>query len=175
MDPVDQPYREQLIRLLDGVGAHMPFEEAVADFPMDAINAFPPNMHYTPWHLVEHVRLTQRDMLEYVTVTDYSPGIWPVDFWPEQEARANPEQWDASVAGFLEDRSELRAMVEDPERDILAPIPRTPYFARRDAKTYAIAIDGHGKVAWKSNEALGSHVVAVVTEAVADSHESLSS
>ena len=48
MDPVDQPYREQLIRLLEGVGAHMPFEEAVADFPMDAINAFPPNMHYTP-------------------------------------------------------------------------------------------------------------------------------
>ena len=126
MDPVDQPYREQLIRLLDGVGAHMPFEEAVADFPIDAINAFPPNMHYTPWHLVEHVRLTQRDMLEYVTVTDYSPGIWPVDFWPEREATASPEQWDASVAGFLGDRSELRAMVEDRERDILAPIPRTP-------------------------------------------------
>lgn len=51
-----------------------------------------------------------------------------------------------------------------------APIPRTPYFARRDADTYAIAIDGHGKVAWKRNEALGSHVVAVVTEAVADDY-----
>lgn len=51
-----------------------------------------------------------------------------------------------------------------------APIPRSPYIARRDADTYAIAIDGHGKVAWKSNEALGSHVVAVVTEAVADDY-----
>jgi riboflavin biosynthesis pyrimidine reductase len=50
------------------------------------------------------------------------------------------------------------------------PIPREPYFARRDAATYAIAIDGHGKVAWKSNEALGSHVVAVLTEAVADDY-----
>jgi riboflavin biosynthesis pyrimidine reductase len=51
-----------------------------------------------------------------------------------------------------------------------APIPRTPYIAKRDAETYAIAIDGHGKVAWKSNEALGSHVVAVVTEAVEDDY-----
>ena len=51
-----------------------------------------------------------------------------------------------------------------------APVPRTPYFAKRDAKTYAVAIDGHGKVAWKSNEALGSHVVAVLTEAVSDDY-----
>lgn len=51
-----------------------------------------------------------------------------------------------------------------------APMPRTPYFARRDAATYAVAIDGHGKVAWKSNEALGSHVVAVLTEAVSDDY-----
>jgi riboflavin biosynthesis pyrimidine reductase len=50
------------------------------------------------------------------------------------------------------------------------PVPRTPYFAKRDAKTYAIAIDGHGKVAWKSNEALNSHVVAVLTEAVSDDY-----
>ena len=72
MDPVDQPYREQLIRLLDGVGAHMPFEEAVADFPMDAINAFPPNMHYTPWHLVEHVV----KLLQYLqTGRNGTPGI----------------------------------------------------------------------------------------------------
>jgi len=50
------------------------------------------------------------------------------------------------------------------------PVPRTPYFARRDAKTYAVSIDATGKVAWKKNEALGSHVVAVLTEAVSDDY-----
>jgi riboflavin biosynthesis pyrimidine reductase len=50
------------------------------------------------------------------------------------------------------------------------PIPRTPYFARRDAETYAVAIDAQGKVAWKSNEALGSHVVAVLAETVDDDY-----
>ncbi len=51
-----------------------------------------------------------------------------------------------------------------------APIPRTPWFAKRDAKKYAVSIDPHGKVAWKSNEALQSHVVEVLTEAVSDDY-----
>ena len=51
-----------------------------------------------------------------------------------------------------------------------APIPRTDYFAKRDAAKYAVSIDPHGKVEWKSNEALGSHVVQVLTEAVSDDY-----
>jgi hypothetical protein len=46
--------------LLDGVGAHMSFERRVADFPIDAINALPSNVDYTPWHLLEHMRITRR-------------------------------------------------------------------------------------------------------------------
>ena len=51
-----------------------------------------------------------------------------------------------------------------------APIPRTHRFAKRDASKYAIAIDPQGKVAWKKNEALDSHVVAVLSEAVSDDY-----
>ena len=51
-----------------------------------------------------------------------------------------------------------------------APVPRTHYFAKRDADCYAVSIDPHGKVAWKHNEALDSHVVSVVTEAVSDDY-----
>jgi hypothetical protein len=126
MAPDDEPYRDQLIRLLEGVGAHMPWEDALADFPEEAINAFPPNVPYTPWHLVEHVRLTQLDMLEYVTNPDYVARIWPVDFWPERQATATPEEWATSVQDFLADRATLISMVADQTRDILAPIPRTP-------------------------------------------------
>ena len=67
----DQPIRLQLVRLLEGDDAHMRFEEAVADFPADAINAFPPNVPYTPWHLVEHLRITQRDILDYIVDPAY--------------------------------------------------------------------------------------------------------
>src|SRR5438045_1022435 len=58
--------RTQLVHLLRGEDAHMTFDEAVADFPAWAINERAPNVEYTPWHLVEHVRLTQWDMLHYI-------------------------------------------------------------------------------------------------------------
>jgi len=48
------------------------------------------------------------------------------------------------------------------------PVPRTDRFVVRDAKQYAISIDPKGKVAWKSNVALNSHVIEVLSEAVSD-------
>ncbi|CAN7606091.1 dihydrofolate reductase family protein [Caballeronia sp. LjRoot34] len=48
------------------------------------------------------------------------------------------------------------------------PVPRTNHFAERGADQYAISIDPKGLVEWKSNTALKSHVVEVVTEQVSD-------
>jgi hypothetical protein len=118
--------RGQVLRLLDGVDAHMTFEEAVAEFPEEAMNARAPNVGYTPWHLVEHLRLTQRDMIEYVSDPDYREREWPRDYWPDPEAVATPAEWAASVQAFLADRAVLRGMAADPARDLLAPLPLTP-------------------------------------------------
>ena len=121
-----EPSRQQLLILLDGVGAHMPFEEAVADFPDEAINAFPPNVEYTPWHIVEHLRVTQRDMLDYIQSADYPRLNWPADYWPARDATATPAEWDVSVQSFLADRAALRAIAADPARDLDEAIPWTP-------------------------------------------------
>ncbi|SAK56264.1 5-amino-6-(5-phosphoribosylamino)uracil reductase [Caballeronia fortuita] len=50
------------------------------------------------------------------------------------------------------------------------PIARTDHFARRDANQYAISIDPKGRVAWKSNTALESHIVEVLAESVDDDY-----
>jgi hypothetical protein len=118
--------RGQLAKLLDGVGARMPFDEAVADFPDDAINRLPPNVAYTPWHLLEHIRLTQVDILEYVLVDNYVEQAWPDAFWPARDATATRAQWDETISRFLADLAALRALVLDPERELLAVIPGTP-------------------------------------------------
>jgi len=118
--------RRQLAQLLDGVGAHMPFEEAVADFPDDAINRRAPNIDYSPWHLLEHLRLTQADILDYVVNPDYVEADWPAEYWPDREATATRSEFDETVRGFLADKASLRALVMDPDRDLFAVIPCTP-------------------------------------------------
>jgi len=122
----NDPLRTQLIRLLECDDAHMRFEEAVADIPDDAINRRPPNIDYTPWHLVEHLRITQRDILEYIRDPAWVSPDWPIGYWPQPDATATPAQFAASVAAFLEDRSLLGALVADPASDLVAPIPHTP-------------------------------------------------
>jgi hypothetical protein len=88
----DEVLRAQLIRLLEADDAHMTFEDAVAEFPDEAINARPPNVGYTPWHLVEHLRLTQWVILEYVRNPEWVSPDWPIGYWPSPDATATPQQ-----------------------------------------------------------------------------------
>ena len=118
--------REQLLALIDGRGAHLPFDAAVADFPADAINQRPPNVAYTPWHLLEHVRIAQRDILDYIRDRAYLAPSWPEEYWPAVDAIATPEQFAATVEGFRADRTALHELVADPATDLLAVIPNTP-------------------------------------------------
>jgi hypothetical protein len=104
----------------------MPFEEAVADFPDDAINRRAPNVDYGPWQLLEHLRLTQRDILEYVRDADYEEKEWPREYWPPPDATATRQQFDETIRLFLEDRAELRAILMDPATDLFAVIPGSP-------------------------------------------------
>jgi hypothetical protein len=122
----DKELRAQLIELLEGRGAHMQFEEAVADFPDDAINLRAPNVDYTPWHLLEHLRLTQADILDYVVNPDYVELHWPRDYWPARDATATRAQFDETIREFLADKAALHALVTDPARDLFAVIPGTP-------------------------------------------------
>ena len=118
--------REQLLSLIDGRGAHMPFDAAVAEFPEDAINRRAPNVGYTPWHLLEHIRIAQKDMLDYIRNRDYLAPSWPEDYWPKPDDAATPTQFAQTVEGFESDRKALRELIADPATDLLAIIPNTP-------------------------------------------------
>jgi hypothetical protein len=122
----DESLRRQLADLLAGNGAHMTFDEAVDEFPDDAINQRPPNVEYTPWHLLEHLRLTQADILDYLTNEAYVEPSWPADYWPARGAIATRSMFDETIRAFRTDLASLRALVLDPGRDLFAVIPGTP-------------------------------------------------
>lgn len=48
--------------------------------------------------------------------------------------------------------------------------PREPWFARRDAAAYGIALDARGKIAWGRADIGGDPIIAVLTERVSDAH-----
>lgn len=121
----DDALREQLVNLLIKRQAHMDFEDAVAEFPPEHVNSRPPNCEYTFWHLLEHMRLTQKDILDYVESDDYRWPVWPEDYWPERAATTDYAGWHQTIAAFLADRQRLVALVEDPAVDLFAPLPNS--------------------------------------------------
>lgn len=120
---MDRALREQLLHLLRGGNAHLTFDEAVADFPMDAINRRPPNVPYTPWHLLEHLRLAQWDILDFIRNPNYQEMAWPDDYWPAPDAEADAAAWDKTLASFRADRTAVEAIARDPHTDLSATIP----------------------------------------------------
>ena len=119
----DAILRNHLLVTLQGKGAHMTFDEAVADFPLDKINVKPPNIDYTPWHLVEHLRICQWDILDYIRNPDYQSRKWPDQYWPPADAQADAAAWETSIREFRRDMQELEALVKDPATDLYSPIP----------------------------------------------------
>lgn len=49
-------------------------------------------------------------------------------------------------------------------------LSRENWFARRDAETYGVVLDAHGKIGWGRSDIGGDPIVVVLTESVPDSH-----
>jgi hypothetical protein len=123
--PDDKELRNQLVRMLTVRQAHMDFEDAVAGFPEEHFNTRPPNCPYTFWHLLEHMRIAQRDIVDYIRSDEYHWPSFPDDYWPDPSAETDPAGWRQTVASFLADRQVLVDIVNDPSTDLFAPLPNS--------------------------------------------------
>ena len=117
------PLRSHLVALLGWGDAHVPFEKAVADVPPDRRGTKPHGMPYSLWQLVEHLRITQRDILDFCRPVGYVELEWPKDYWPGTEAPPTEAAWEESLARFRSELEELRSMARDPALDLFATVP----------------------------------------------------
>jgi hypothetical protein len=122
----DQVVREQLLFLLGGGNAHMSFDQAVADFPMEAINSRAPNVDYSPWHLLEHIRIAQWDILEFSRDPRHVSPEWPEGYWPAPQTQADQAKWEGTIASIRHDLQALQEMVEDPSTNLYGDLPHAP-------------------------------------------------
>lgn len=101
----------------------MPFEDAVKNFPMKHINDVFTNGKYTFWHLLEHIRRTQKDILDFMVDPKYIEPEWPKDYWPERSKKATAKEWQKTIKGFQTDLKKLIGLVQDPKIDLSAKVP----------------------------------------------------
>ncbi|HEX3821028.1 MAG TPA: DinB family protein, partial [Candidatus Sulfotelmatobacter sp.] len=99
--------REHLLELLKGGQAHATFDDAVKNLPAKLQGAKPENLPHSPWMLLEHLRITQHDILEFSRNEKHESPKWPEGYWPNETAPASAAAWDKSVKQF---HADLKAM-----------------------------------------------------------------
>jgi uncharacterized damage-inducible protein DinB len=119
----DVPYRELLARMLGWEDAHAGYEAAVASIPTNLRGNQPTGLPYSAWQLVEHLRITQHDILEFCRNPDYKELEWPKDYWPALPAPPSEAAWNESISTFRRDREALQKLAADTTIDLTARIP----------------------------------------------------
>lgn len=119
----DSKLREQLVNLFEKREAHAMLSDAVADFPEDKYNAKVEGVEYSFWQLLEHIRISQKDILEFMTNPEYEEMEWPKDYWPNTEEKATKEDWQKTISKIKEDQDKIVKIIKDPKTDIYKKIP----------------------------------------------------
>lgn len=119
----DQVLRKELLALLENGNAHMGFEDVVSRFPPKFINHKPPRTPYSFWHFVEHIRIAQWDILEFIRNPQHVSPPYPEGYRPGPDQTTDENGWRHSCAAVISDLSSLKEMVRDPANDLFAPIP----------------------------------------------------
>lgn len=119
----DKIIREQLLSLLKGGNAHIRLEDVAKGFPKSFMNANVPNVPYTCWHLIEHMRIAQHDILDFIENPNYEEMDWPDDYWPPKGKTATSKEWQKSIDMFNNDSRKLQAIIKNPKTNLYAKIP----------------------------------------------------
>ena len=97
MDQQHELLIEEIIKLLNGGGAHASLEDALDGLPAELRGVRPDNLPYSIWQLVEHIRIALWDMLEFSRDPNHQSPKWPDEYWPKEIAPANENAWNSSV------------------------------------------------------------------------------
>ena len=101
----------------------MGFDDIVGDWPPALRGVKPPGQPFTPWRLLEHIRIAQWDIVEFTKSAAHVSPEWPAEYWPKADSPPDDEAWDKSVAQVRRDRRTMERIVADPKTDLFAKIP----------------------------------------------------
>ena len=121
-DP-NQSLRDHLVALLGEGHAHVTFKDAIADWPAELRGAKPPGQPFTAWRVLEHIRISAWDIVEFTKSAKHVSPEWPAGYWPVADAPPDTAAWDKSVAQVEHHLRAMQRLVSDLKIDLFANIP----------------------------------------------------
>src|SRR4051812_11728893 len=135
----EEKWRATIGSSLDWEQAHASIDTAIKGLPAELRGRRPENFPHSVWELVEHIRLAQRDLLDFMTEPTYRELAWPQDYWSKDVAPPSDEAWKESLTAIRRDRNALAELATGLDRDLAEKIPRGT--GQTYLRTLLVAID----------------------------------
>ncbi len=113
--------KQQLSELLQKSNAHINLEEVLNQIDEKNRGVKLPHLPYTIWQLVDHIRITQQDILDFSENRNYKPMKWPEGYWPKETAPASGQEWENSIQEIRKSLAGFTALITDEQQDLLKP------------------------------------------------------
>jgi uncharacterized damage-inducible protein DinB len=120
--------------------AHATLESAVKGLAPGLRGKRPDGYPHSPWELLEHIRITQHDLLDFCENPEYVEKLeWPHDYWPRAAEPVPADAWDKSITEYKRDREAFERFTTDADLDLTAKIPRGT--GQTYLRTILVAVD----------------------------------
>jgi DinB family protein len=121
--PMNDPVREQIIKLLQGGQAHLTLDDVLKGFPANLRGVKPAGAPHSAWQLLEHMRIAQWDILEFSRSAKHISPPWPEGYWPKTDKPPSDAAWKKTVSAIRTDLRAMQRLVENPRTDLYSRIP----------------------------------------------------
>ena len=112
----------ELSKLINKGNAHVTFDDAVEDIPLDKLAIVPENLPYNLWQLTEHIRIAQWDILEFCMNPRHKSPKWPDEYWPGATEVPDRINWETCLKQIKADRQRFIQLINDPDIDLYQPL-----------------------------------------------------
>ena len=136
---VENRWRQIVASALDWGQAHAAFDAAIANLPATFRGRRPHGSPHSVWELVDHMRRTQHDLLEFCRSSAYRAPNWPGDYWPPTAAPTSTAAWDECIAEYHHDNAAVSSFTVDAGLDLTTLIPHGT--GQTYLRTILVAID----------------------------------
>ena len=113
----------ELMQLITSGHAHIPFEDAVRDLPGNLRSTVAGNLPYSIWQLVEHIRITQWDIVGFCISAQHQSPKWPEGYWTTAVDKVDDSNWNNSLNQIRKDRDRFFDLLKDEKNNLLVPFP----------------------------------------------------
>jgi len=115
--------RKTVVNLLKGGQAYVTSEKALEDLDEEVINIYPKDGIHSIWQELEHMRISQEDILKYTVDPSWKSPKWPDSYWPHFNEKVSWERWKSSVSKFNLNLNELVDLAINSKIDLTSQIP----------------------------------------------------